>query len=364
MKSAERIRFLASIDLFANFAEEDLVRLSPHIKEISCPAGTLVCQEGDPGVEMFVLVRGALRIFKEKRTIAMITPVDYVGEMALLETKPRSASIEAVEDSHLLVIPAEQFRSLLANLPPFLIGLTQVLSRRIRRDTEMLADEFEKANIFIHDMRNMLSVFLLLPGLKKKVRDQQMIGQIDTMIQARDHLAAMMEEALANAKRLQYRVPLQKGSVVALAEGVISSEARVHPDLHDKRISLRVEGDIPEFIFNSLEIRRVLLNLLINAGQASGKGGKIEVTIRAGGKSAFVAVRDHGCGIAEDIREKIFRPHFTTKDTGSGLGLAACRRIIETSHGGSIDFKTAPKGGTTFSFTLPLKRTGEDDRRP
>jgi len=359
MDTADRIRFLSSIDLFAGFGEKDLQRLSSHIQEISYNAGDLLCQEGDPGQEMFVLVAGALRIFKEKRTIAIITPVDYVGEMAIIETKPRSASIAAVEDSNLLVIPAEQFRSLLAGQPQFMVGLAEILSRRIRKDTEMLAEEFEKANIFIHDMRNMLSVFLLLPSLKKMVSDQKIISHLDTMIMARDNLAAMMEEALANAKRLQFKAPLRRNSLVELTIGVIGSEARVHPDLCNRRITLQVEGEIPDFVFNSLEIRRVLLNLLINAGQASGEGGEIEVTVRAGRESAFVYVRDFGHGIAEDIREKIFRPHFTTRESGSGLGLAACRRIIETNHGGSITFSSSTDAGTTFSFTLPLSASAE-----
>ena len=158
-------------------------------------------------------------------------------------------------------------------------------------------------------------------------------------------------------------MPLQKSSLAILAEGVISSEAKVHPDLYDKHISLCVQGEIPDFIFNTLEIRRVLLNLLINAGQATGKGGEIEVTISAGGKSAHVAVRDHGCGIDPDIREKIFRPHFTTKTDGSGLGLAACRRIIEKNHGGSIDFENASQGGTIFFFSLPLQTATEGELR-
>jgi len=359
MDAAERIRFLSTIDLFAGFSEKDLERLSPHVREVSYKAGELLCQEGDPGQEMFVLVFGALRIFKEKRTIATITPVDYVGEMAIIETKPRSASIAALEDSNLLVIPAEQFRSLLAGQPQFMVGLAQILSKRVRRDTEILADEFEKANIFIHDMRNMLSVFLLLPSLKKLVSDQKVFAHVDTMIMARDNLAAMMEEALANAKRLQYKVPLRKNSLVELTKAVIGSEARVHPDLCDRRITLRVEGEIEDFVFNSLEIRRVLLNLLINAGQASGVGGAIEVTVRAGRESAFVNVRDFGHGIAEDIRGKIFKPHFTTRESGSGLGLAACRRIIEKNHGGSITFNSSSDAGTTFTFTLPFKTAVE-----
>ncbi len=117
MELRDRIKCLAAIDLFVDLPYAELALLAGAVEELSCEAGTLLCKEGDPGLEMYVLLSGELRVFKEKRTIATITPVDYVGEMAIIETKPRSASVEAALDCHLFRIPAEQFRSLLAARP-------------------------------------------------------------------------------------------------------------------------------------------------------------------------------------------------------------------------------------------------------
>jgi signal transduction histidine kinase len=356
MELAERKKCLASLDLFAAIPDQDLVRLAANLKEIFCQSGTVLCQEGDPGTEMFILLRGALRVFKEQRTIAVITPVDYIGEMALVETKPRSASVQTLEDSSLLVIPSEEFRFFLAKQPQFLIGLTQVLSQRVRRDTEILAEEFEKANILVHDMRNILSIFLLLPKVRKEVSSKLAREQITMMMQARDNLAAMMEEALANAKRMQYRPPVGKCSLPELVAGIIASASEVHSDLHDKEIALSVKGTIPDFCFNALEIRRVLLNLLINAGQASAEGAQIEVTMKAGSEFANISVRDYGQGIGEEVKKKIFQPHFTTKPDGTGLGLVSCKKIIEEHHGGILNYESPLGKGTVFSFTLPYRK--------
>lgn len=353
MELSERIKCLAAIDLFAGFPEDELARLASVVEELFCEAGTILCQEGAPGVDMYVLLSGELRIFKEKRTIASITPVDYVGEMAIIETKPRSASVETASDCRLLRIPAEQFRSLLAARPEFLVGLTRILSRRIRRDTEALAEDYEKANILIHDMRNILSVFLLLGTVSRGTTDLKLKEHLQMMEGARDNLAALMEEALANAKRLQYRPVVGPASLNNLVEDVVKSAAGCHPDLADKALSFFLDPAVPDFTFNELEIRRVLLNLLINAGQASAPGGAIEVRVKDGGNHVAVSVVDHGVGIEPEIRPSLFKTHFTTKAEGNGLGLASCRRIIETHHKGKVGFESDPAAGTTFTFSLP-----------
>lgn len=362
MEIADRIKCLAAIDLFADLSSAELGVLAGQVEELFCEAGTLLCREGEAGLDMYVLLSGELRIFKEKRTIATVTPIDYVGEMAIIETKPRSANVEAVLDCHLLRIPAEQFRSLLKARPDFLFGLTRILSKRIRKDTETLAEEYEKANILIHDMRNILSVFLLLGSVSREIEDRKLKGYLQMMDGARGNLAALMEEALANAKRLQCRPVRCRASLNKLLTDLVDSTTRCHPDLVDKALSLFPDHRVPDFVFNELEIRRVLLNLLINAGQASAPGGAIEVRLKDCGDKVAVSVTDHGHGIDPQVRPSIFKSHFTTRAEGSGLGLASCRRIIEKHHKGKIDFVSDPATGTTFTFFLPYS-DGEEEQK-
>ena len=102
------------------------------------------------------------------------------------------------------------------------------------------------------------------------------------------------------------------------------------------------------------QISRVFINIIKNASQAIPEGvrGKIHVKVEAGEKFV-VKISDNGCGIPQDIRGKLFTPSFTTKSSGSGLGLAMCKNIIVNAHG-DITFESSEGVGTTFIISLPL----------
>jgi signal transduction histidine kinase len=99
-------------------------------------------------------------------------------------------------------------------------------------------------------------------------------------------------------------------------------------------------------------LRQALINLFLNALQAMPRGGVLEVRAAAQGGTAEVIIDDTGPGIPEEIRGRIFQPFFTTKATGTGLGLAVVKRIVE-GHGGSIEARAAPSGAE-FCVRLPL----------
>ena len=121
-------------------------------------------------------------------------------------------------------------------------------------------------------------------------------------------------------------------------------------------ITLHKDPSLPEVEHDSDQIHQVMLNLLLNALQAIDQRGKIEVTLAQRGPNAVVEVMDNGRGIAPDHLPNIFRPFYTTKGEGTGLGLSLARRIIE-DHQGRIDVTSAVGKGTTFSVILPVQRT-------
>jgi len=118
-------------------------------------------------------------------------------------------------------------------------------------------------------------------------------------------------------------------------------------------IALHKDPSLPEVEHDSDQIHQVLLNLLLNAQQAIDTKGKIEVTVERKGSTAVVEVKDNGRGIAPEHLPNIFRPFYTTKGDGTGLGLSLARRIVEDHHGG-IDVTSTVGKGTTFSVVLPL----------
>jgi signal transduction histidine kinase len=103
------------------------------------------------------------------------------------------------------------------------------------------------------------------------------------------------------------------------------------------------------------KLRQALLNLVLNAMQASPKGGIVKVDVLRGGLCGGVKIRvsDQGTGMTADVLDRIRKPYFTTKEGGSGLGVAVARGLIE-QHGGQLHYESAPGLGTTVTIDLPV----------
>jgi PAS domain S-box-containing protein len=120
---------------------------------------------------------------------------------------------------------------------------------------------------------------------------------------------------------------------------------------------IEVSADIPgELTIQGDEVllRQAFANLIRNAAEAMGDGGRVTVSAEASGDNVTVSVSDTGHGIGEDIREKIFLPFFTTKEKGTGLGLAIVHRTV-IDHSGDIELQSDDKG-TTVRITLPVRQ--------
>jgi signal transduction histidine kinase len=122
-----------------------------------------------------------------------------------------------------------------------------------------------------------------------------------------------------------------------------------------KRIMIELDkGDnIPPIDHDPNQINQVLLNLLLNAIQATDKPGSIFVTLRRDKDAVLITVADQGKGITPENLPNIFRPFFTTKGHGTGLGLSLARRIVE-AHGGTITVRSEVGKGTQFLLRLPI----------
>ena len=124
-----------------------------------------------------------------------------------------------------------------------------------------------------------------------------------------------------------------------------------------KRINIEfeVKDSLPPVEHDPNQINQVLLNLILNAIQSMDKPGTIRVTLEQDDDLAVISVADEGKGIAPENLSQIFRPFFTTKGQGTGLGLSLARRMVE-SHGGSITVSSEVGSGTQFEVRLPIAR--------
>src|SRR5271166_5718592 len=119
------------------------------------------------------------------------------------------------------------------------------------------------------------------------------------------------------------------------------------------RIELDKGEQLPPVDHDPNQMNQVLLNLLLNAIQAMDKAGSIYVTLRHDKEFVLVTVADQGKGIPPEVLPNIFRPFFTTKGHGTGLGLSLARRIVE-AHGGTITVRSEVGKGAQFTLRLPL----------
>jgi len=119
------------------------------------------------------------------------------------------------------------------------------------------------------------------------------------------------------------------------------------------------EQPLPEVDVDPEQLKEALVNLILNACDAMGENGRIEITEETGfvdplGRVAILQLSDSGPGIPPEIQDKVFQPFFSTKEEGTGLGLSIARRILD-EHGGYIHLKPSDKQGATFVLVLPLR---------
>lgn len=136
---------LSRSGLFSAIELNDLVVLAASARPYTCPAGTVVFQEKERGDRVFLLRQGTVRIFLnlgegEETTIALIGPGEIFGEFSLLDGEPRSASAQAVDGLQAITIGREDFLSFLRGQPEAAIRITAVLTARLRRSDDLLAD--------------------------------------------------------------------------------------------------------------------------------------------------------------------------------------------------------------------------------
>ena len=133
MSAAERLQFLQGVILFQDLAQtEFLQQLVTRLEEVQFPADCAIFAEGDRGDLLYILVSGRVKIHLDDVQLAEVTSGSYFGEMAILESRPRSASVTTVEPSKCLVLTQEQVYQAIKERPEVTIKIIHHLCQRVR----------------------------------------------------------------------------------------------------------------------------------------------------------------------------------------------------------------------------------------
>lgn len=186
----------------------------------------------------------------------------------------------------------------------------------------------------------------------------QMLRGREEGVRYRDYYNLMIEELdRANSIITQFLTLARNKPVDLKAQNLNTVIRTLSPLITASAINSRIEvetelGDIPDMLFNEKEIRQLLLNLVRNGLEAMEPGGVLEIKTFTEGDEVVLSVKDQGKGIMPELLHRIGTPFFTTKDMGTGLGLAVCYSIA-TRHSASINLETSP-AGTTFNVRFKL----------
>jgi signal transduction histidine kinase len=209
---------------------------------------------------------------------------------------------------------------------------------------------------FAHEVRNPLSTIGLNLQLvledcdePETPRDKRVHKRLSTVQGEVRRLQTILEEFLKFA-----RAPEPKLAPVDLNRRLHEIVDFHQPEMKERGVSLRFYpgsgvGEVP---LDWDYMRAAIVNLLQNARDATPEGGEILVSTSRQGEDVLVRVTDTGSGIAPEVQDRVLDPYFSTKKSGTGLGLAMVRRVA-AEHGGEMSMQTDVGKGTQFTLTLP-----------
>jgi signal transduction histidine kinase len=217
------------------------------------------------------------------------------------------------------------------------------------------ARELEQIGLKLsHELKNPLAAIKGLVQLSARAAcDPDSAEQLRVVAAEVDRMESILKEYLSFSRPVEALQPRQV-ALGALADEVLTLlEARAAT----AGVALRRRGDaIIEA--DPRRLKDALFNLVGNALEATTSGGDVEVEINEVERSARIAVRDSGRGMAPEVLERLGTPFFTTRDEGTGLGVVVARATF-AQHGGSLVYSSEPGRGTTALGTLPLKRSND-----
>jgi diguanylate cyclase (GGDEF)-like protein len=182
MKPETRLAILRQTDLLAPLRDSELQDLLRSCRERSLAPGQALCHEGEAGHTMYVVLSGHLVVSKAGKQVAVGSPGDALGEMALIESRDRAATLRALDETLVLEIPEEAFRRHIAPNPGCLLALVRVFSARSRQDLEALASDNLKLQAYAEEVDSAnQKLTQIRRQLEEKNRLLERLSALDTL---------------------------------------------------------------------------------------------------------------------------------------------------------------------------------------
>jgi signal transduction histidine kinase len=285
-------------------------------------------------------------------------PFPAESAVTIRETEDRIVAASRLQDGRTLYLlypreleSAERSRAtrpvvVLSVVGVLLAALLGALKERsvVRERTQALA---RLVSGLAHEVKNPLgAIRLTVETLREGTKDPADREALDVVTSEVERLSLLVDQLrLLGGPQRFAPAPCEPGKVL---DEVLALLRRT---LEHRGLAVERTGEAPAVLVDPRAFKQALLNLLLNAIEASPRGSRIGIVLGAG-ERARIEVRDEGPGIAGPARSRLFEPFFTTKDGGTGLGLALARRVAR-EHGGTLELLDAPPPGARFLLELP-----------
>ena len=230
-------------------------------------------------------------------------------------------------------------------------AVRQLLRAReqVASDALARAAELERVSSHLsHELKNPLGAIKALVQLSVRAeRDAEIRTRLEVVQGEVDRMQSILQGYLSFSRPLEELRP----EPVALGPLADEVSAILEARAEAGRVELSREGDA-EVTADPRRLKEALINVVANAIEATPPGGRVELRIAQDGAGARVAVRDNGRGMPPEVVARLGEPFFTTREAGTGLGVALARGVF-AQHGGSLVYESAPGLGTTATGTLP-----------
>ncbi|MDH4136306.1 MAG: ATP-binding protein [Anaerolineae bacterium] len=391
----------AAPPFLTTLSEASRARLKELLHDEHHPADTVIFREGMPGDVLYIIWSGRVAVIKdlERETPILLAygePGEILGEISLLENGPHSASVVAVEDTHLLRLSRADLQRLLGEQSPIAIeilgALGKIVSTRLRaadeartsivhaesrlaRHVQRLSTEKEylaelerlrqeTTDLIVHDIRSPLNCIEASLELLQMILPEDVLAScakiIDLALGSCKDVLNLVDSLLevARMESDELVLDLQPISLMPLITETVN-RLRLLAEQYKITLELDAPAELPSIQGDGNKLERVLDNLLDNALKYTPEGGVITLAVRPANAQVEVRVTDTGPGIPPEYRERIFErftrvPGYEGRRRGLGWGLAFCRSVIE-AHGGRIWLESEIGQGSTFAFTIPVK---------
>lgn len=401
---------LKEVPIFSLLPAELLAKLVETGQILSFATGQIVCREGEASEGMYIILDGHIRVFKQDEKgnevdMAVLKPGDFFGEMALLDSQPRSATTMCLTPCRLFMLEKLVFMKLLLTPETQIMALSvfsalvervRALSKKYFEDelaqrtfqAEMEAERHRSLAQMVagvaHELNTPLGIVnTAVDMIEKRVQNDKLTGPLRAHETALAILADMQEAAhlarrnigrahklVQNFKKISVSQLTATRETVDLPALVLDILELFKINARRAKLEIAVNGTLPEdqkaWSGYPGYLTQVLTNLLFNIetyAYPDQVGGRVEIDIGIGlgtdqrpkPASFILTVRDFGRGIAPDHLPQVFTPFFTTGrgKGGTGLGLAIVHNIVTKALQGTITVESELNEGTTFRVIFP-----------